>query len=337
MAKKAKVKTTVPFDAEALAEKLGKKHLIDVLKRMLLIRNFETRAEAAYQHGKVGGFLHVYTGQEAICTSAIDAMGADNWWSSTYRCHAWALELGVTPNEAMAELYGRTTGNAQGRGGSMHFYTDRLLGGAGIVGGQIPIGVGAAFSSKYQKTGQIAVILIGDGAVPQGSFHESANLAALWDLPALFVIENNEWGMGTATSRAVSVDMIAEKKAPGYGMEGYTCDGQDYFACYQTFSEIHKKMKKTNRPVMLEMKTQRFRGHSVSDPGVYRSKEDVIALMEEGPINRLRKVLEKHGWLDEAGFKKLDKEQREVMVEAMKYADESPWPDPATLEEGVFA
>lgn len=312
--------------------------LLNVLRKMVLVRNFEIRAESAYQHGKVGGFLHTYIGQEAIAAGATEAISpADNWWITTYRCHALALLLGVTPEEAMCELYGRANGNSMGRGGSMHFYTDRLLGGFGIVGGQIPIATGAAFSAKARKSGEVAICFIGDGAVPQGAFHESLNLAALWDLPCIYVIENNQWGMGTAVDRAVSVKKIAESHAKAYGINGYTFDGMDFFTCYDAFKKLYKEVKETGRPVLAEFVAERFRGHSISDPAVYRSKEDLNNIMERDPINLVREELIKRGTIDEASFKEMDKEQRHIVAEAMKVADASPWPDPVTLEEGVFA
>ncbi len=218
-----------PSDPEKVIKQMGKEKLIECFTRMCLIRHFEVRAESAYQQGKVGGFFHAYIGQEAIQTAAIAAMGPDQWWATSYRCHALALLLNVPPNELMAELYGKATGNALGRGGSMHFFSERLLGGFGIVGGQVPIATGAAFTIKYAKNvpglknvkkADVAVGFLGDGAVVQGAFHESLNLAALWDLPCIYVIENNEWGMGTHVNRAVSVQPIAETKAPGYGMKG---------------------------------------------------------------------------------------------------------------------
>jgi pyruvate dehydrogenase E1 component alpha subunit len=327
----------LPADRKKVIAELGKETLLQNLRKMLLIQNFEVRAEAAYQQGKIGGFFHSYMGQEAIQTAAVQAMGEKNWWVTSYRCHALALLLGATPKEIMAELYGRATGNAKGRGGSMHLYTDRLLGGFGIVGGQVPIATGAAFSAKYLKTGEVAICFLGDGAVAQGAFHESLNIAALWNLPCIYVIENNHWGMGTAVSRALSVERIAEKKAPSYGMEGYTFDGMNFFDCYVGFKALYEKVKKTNRPVIVEAITERFRGHSISDPGLYRSKEEVAKCMVHGPIPLLKEALISAKMLDEESFQKMDKETREIAIEAMKYADESPWPELSTLEEDVYA
>ncbi len=309
-----------------------------VLSKMLLIRNFEIRAESAYLQGKVGGFFHSYIGQEAVQIAALEAFGAANWYATSYRCHALALLLGASPNELMAELYGRSTGNAKGRGGSMHMYTERLLGGFGIVGGQIPIATGAAFTLKYlAKKGEVAACFFGDGATAQGALHESLNIAALWDLPCIYVIENNQWGMGTAVNRALSVEKLAEAKAPGYGIKAYTLDGLDFFNCYAGFSHIFAEVLETSRPVLVEVVTQRFKGHSVSDPGLYRSKEELENLIELGPIKQYRKFLEEVGYITEEEFKAQDKEMKKLMIEAMRFADESPWPEISTLEEDVFA
>ncbi len=263
-------------DTDAVINKLGKKRLLQILFNMFLIRHFEMRGEAAYQQGKVGGFYHSYMGQEAIQTAAVEAIGIDNWWMTTYRCHALALLLGATPNELMAELYGKVTGNAKGRGGSMHFFTERLLGGLAIVGGHVPLAVGAAFSLKYQGIkDKMAACFLGDGAVPQGAVHEAMNLASLWSLPILFVIENNQWGMGTHFQRANCVDRLAEEIAPSYRMASYTFNGMDFLTCYEGFSQVRKEILEKERPIIVEAVTERFRGHSISDPAFYRSKRGI--------------------------------------------------------------
>jgi pyruvate dehydrogenase E1 component alpha subunit len=332
-----------PSNPHDIAKHLGKEGLLEALKKMLLIRNFEIRAETAYQMGKIGGFFHAYIGQEAIQTAVTMACGQDQWWVTTYRCHALALLLGATPNEIMAELYGKATGNALGRGGSMHLFTDRLLGGHGIVGGQIPVGTGAAFAIKYRQKMKMeqgpkaSFCFMGDGAVAQGSFHESLNLAALWDLPCIYVIENNQWGMGTHVKRALSVDLIAETKAPGYGIKGYSIDGMDFFSCYAAFKEIYEETVRTSKPALVEVFTERFRGHSISDPGLYRSKEKLSQCMERDPILILSKFMKAEKMLTDEQFEKFDEEAKQIVLESMKYADQSPWPDPHTLGEDVFA
>lgn len=344
--KKKKEPHIFSHDLDAIVKELGKERLIDCLKQMLLIRNFEIRAESAYLQGKVGGFFHSYIGQEAVQTSALAVLGVHQWWITSYRCHGLALLLGASPTELMDELYGKVTGNALGRGGSMHFFTETMLGGFGIVGGQIPIATGAAFAINYRKKfknlaekepKQVAICFLGEGAVVQGSFHESLNLASLWDLPCIYVIENNEWGMGTHVNRAVCVQPIAERKAPGYAMEGYSFDGMDFFNCYGGFKHVFNKMKKDSRPVLIEVYTERFKGHSISDPGLYRSKEELNKCMERDPLQIMLKVLTSFNMITDEEYKELDKQQKDIVVEAMKHADEAPWPDPIHLEEGVFA
>ncbi len=322
-----------------LIEQLGAEKLIQCLSNMLLIRNFEVRAEAAYQHGKIGGFFHSYIGQEAIQIAAIEAFGTNNWYSTSYRCHGLALALGESPQELMAELFGKATGNAKGRGGSMHFFSERLLGGFGIVGGQIPIATGAGFSLKYKEIkDQISICFMGDGAVVQGSFHEALNLASLWNLPCLYIIENNKWGMGTAVERAVCVSKLAEDKASGYNMKGYTLDGKNFFECYSAFKQIQKEILETGRPVLVEVIAQRFKGHSISDPGDYRSKEEMKQLIQlQDPIVLLKTALIENKVISEDTFKEIDKDMKEKVLAAIEYADNSPWPDVETLEEDVFA
>jgi pyruvate dehydrogenase E1 component alpha subunit len=335
-----------PSDASQVIAELGKDFLLEELKKMLLIRNFEIRAEAAYLQGKVGGFFHSYIGQEAVQAAAVCAIGIEQWWATSYRCHALALLLGATPHELLAELFGRQTGNAKGRGGSMHFFTEHLLGGFGIVGGQIPISTGAAFTINYLKSVpelqtakncDVSVCFLGDGAVAQGSFHESLNLASLWNLPCIYVIENNQWGMGTHVKRAISVEPIAEKKALGFGMQSYTFDGMDFFNCYAGFKHLFEQMKRDSRPVLVEVVTERFRGHSISDPALYRTKDELHTCMSRDPLVIMFKNLENARFLTEEQYHAMDKDQKSVVMAALKYAEESPWPDPITLEEDVFA
>lgn len=325
-------------DREKVIQELGVERLKAELRKMLLIRNFEIRGEAAYQQGKVGGFYHSYMGQEAIQTGCVAASGTKHWYTTTYRCHALAMLLGATPTEMMAELYGRTTGNALGRGGSMHMYTDRMLGGLAIVGGHVPIATGAAFSIKYQKQKDlVSFCFLGDGAVVQGAVHESLNLAALWNLPCIYVVENNHWGMGTAVNRAVCIEPIAENMAKAYGIQSYTFDGTDFFSCYAGFKEVVAEVVKTSRPVIIECVTDRFRGHSISDPALYRSKEELQQCMQKDPIRILSDAMIEHKMLTEDEFKQMDQEAKDAIIAAMKFADESPWPEITTLEEGVFA
>lgn len=327
-----------PSDTNKLLKTIPKEQLIDALRKMLLIRNFDTRAEAAYQQGKIGGFFHSTIGQEAIGTAATEVLGLDHWYSQTYRCHGMAILHNEPINALMAELYGKETGNAKGRGGSMHLYSQKLLGGFGIVGGHLPIVVGAGFSIKYQKQHNcISIGFLGDGASVQGTFHEALNLATLWELPCVFVIENNQWGMGTAVSRAVCNQPIAENFAKAYGIKGYTFDGMDFFNCYAGFSHVLKEVLETSRPVIIEALTERFKGHSVSDPGLYRSKEELKHAMEKDAIHKLAGDLIQAKILTQEAVDQINKEQKQLVIDAMKFAEESSFPSPMTLEEGVYA
>lgn len=220
----------------------------------------------------------------------------------------------------------------------MHLYTERLLGGFGIVGGQVPVATGAGFTLKYQNNvSEISVCFLGDGAVAQGAFHEALNLASLWNLPCLYVIENNKWGMGTAVERALVNERIAEEQAPSYKMKGYTFDGMDYLDCFAGFEAVKKEILETKRPVLVEVLTERFKGHSISDPGLYRSKDHLKECMTKDPLILMQKILVDEKIMTGEELKALDKEYKDIAVNAMAYADESPWPGPEVLGEDVFA
>ena len=341
MAKKTKKQIQYSFfksDVDVEIKNLGKKGLLRALEAMLLIRHFEQRAEAAYQDGKIGGFFHAYMGQEAIQTAAVFAMGVSpHWWVTTYRCHALALLMGVHPNEIMAELFGKANGNALGRGGSMHLYADRMLGGFGIVGGHLPIATGAAFSLKYQGQKGASICFLGEGAFVQGAVHESLNLASLWDLPCLYVIENNRWGMGTAVDRALCAQPIAERFAPAYKMDAYTFDGMDFFNCYAGFRHVHEAVKKKGRPILIEAVTERFRGHSISDPGLYRSKAELEEAKARDPIHLFSETLKKQGLITNEEWERCNQNQKDIAIASLAHAEKSPPPDLTTLEEDVFA
>jgi len=326
-------------DDRAVRDEIGRERLVHLFSQMLLIRRFEERAGQMYQQKKIAGFLHLYIGQEAVATGMLAHLtpGKD-YVTTSYRCHAQALLLGLDPNELMAELYGKATGNVRGKGGSMHFFskTKGLLGGHGIVGGQIPVGTGAAFSAKYLKTGGCSVTFLGDGASPQGSFHESLNMAALWDLPAIYCIENNLYGMGTATQRAVAVKDIAANKAPGYDMPSYTVDGLNPYACWKV-GQTATAQARTGKPLLIEFKTYRYRGHSVSDAGLYRSKEEVASYQELDPIVRLRRDLVEAKWATDASLDAIDERILERVRTACQFAEESPEPPLAELTAHVYA
>lgn len=328
----------IPHDQEVILKRLGKDELLACLEQMVLIRQFETRASAAYQMGKVGGFFHAYTGQEAIQTAATHIIkDSKSWWTTTYRCHALALLLGESTQSLMCELYGRENGNAKGRGGSMHFFSDRMLGGHGIVGGGVPVATGAGFTLKYKGDQGVSVCFIGDGAIVQGAMHESLNLAALWDLPCIYVIENNQWGMGTATKRAVAKQPIAEHLSKAYGINSYTFNGMDFFNCYEGFSRVYEEVLKTKRPVLVEAVTERFVGHSISDPGLYRTKEELEEAKRRDPITLLSHVMMERKMVTQEELEALKQAKKQQVLKAMEMAEKSAPPSIDTLEDDVFA
>jgi len=245
--------------------------------------------------------------------------------------------LGATPDALMAELFGKESGNAHGRGGSMHMFSDHMLGGFGIVSNQISAAAGAAFSAKYRGTKEISVCFLGDGAMAQGTFHETLNLSSLWSLPCLFVVENNEWGMGTHVSRAVAnSEQFSGLLAKAYNIESMKLDGMDFFNCYGGFEEAYKKVRTSGRPFVIECLTERFKGHSISDPGLYRTKEDLKRCMERDPIPLLKNTLVAKGIITEADYEAIDKACRERVLASLKFADESPFPGLKTLGTGVY-
>ena len=328
-------KSTLTSKHEAAIKKLGKAKLIDMYRQMVLIRDFERRTEQMYQQRKIGGFLHLYMGQEALGVGMLAALKGDDYVTTSYRDHGIGLARGISPNALMAELFGKITGVSKGKGGSMHFFSKEknLFGGHGIVGGQVPVGMGAAFRAKYLKTDQVSLIFLGDGAVNQGTFHESLNMASLWNLPAIFIIENNQYGMGTSVDRSSSVkDMTL--KAQGYNMEGAHVDGMNLLDCYILMDEAVRARRKHQAPLLIEAKTYRYRGHSISDPGTYRKKEEVAEYRKVDPIEQVRRLLEELDWLSETADKRLVKEVRHEVEESVVFADSSPFPveDHATMD-----
>ena len=327
------------LDHAAVRREMGKERLLKLYKQMLLIRRFEERAEDSYKKAKIAGFLHLYIGQEAVATGFYDFLeGGRDFSVTSYRCHAQALLLGLDPKELMAELYGKVTGNVRGKGGSMHFFSKEkgYLGGHGIVGGQIPVGTGGAFTAKYLGTGGVSVTFLGDGASPQGTFHESLNMASLWNLPAIYLIENNQYGMGTACGRAVAVKDIAATKAPGYGMQAFTFDGLDLYASWKTAQQV-VAIARAGRPVLVEAKTYRYRGHSVSDAAGYRTKEELDRYKSLDPIERIKTDLIAEGWLTEAGAEQIDEQIVARIREAVQFAEDSDLPPLSELSRHVFA
>lgn len=313
---------------------------LDLLRDMLLYRRFEEKAEEAYAIGKIGGFCHLHIGQEAGAAGCIKPLREDDYVITAYREHTQAIAKGVDPNSVMAELYGRVDGPSRGKGGSMHIYGAhvRFMGGHGIVGGQVPLAAGIAWKIKYKKEDSVVVCFMGDAAVNQGGFHEALNMAAIWKLPAIFVVENNHYGMGTAFSR-VSATPVAER-AISYGIESCSVNGQDALETYAVFRDMADEVRNGGGPRFVDLQTYRFRGHSMSDPvsGTYRSTDEVEERKKkEDPISLLRDTLFDAGLLDQDGLQEMDAEARRLASEAADFADASAHPDPAELFEHVWA
>ena len=293
----------------------------------------------AYALGKIGGFCHLYIGQEAVGTGAISVLREDDYVVTSYRDHGQALARGVTPRAVMAELFGRSDGCSKGKGGSMHLFdrNTNFLGGHGIVGGHIPLATGVAFAIKYRGGDQVCLCFFGEAAVNNGAFHEALNMAALWKLPVIYVIENNRYGMGTALERASAINDIAER-ACSYDMPNEVVDGQDVFVVREAIARAVTRARKEHTPTLLEMRTYRFMGHSMSDAvsGTYRTKEELEEHMKRDPIMVLRGQMEEMGdWNDES-MTAMDKEVREVVEDSWNFADNSPEPSGDALYEDVL-
>lgn len=316
---------------------LSQEQVLAMYRNMLLQRRFEERAAQMYGKQKIAGFLHLYIGQEAVSTGAVAALniGQDSIITA-YRDHGLGLALGMTANECMAELYGKITGCSRGKGGSMHYFKKELgfFGGHGIVGGHIPVGVGIAFAHKYRQTGGVCLTFFGDGAVGQGSFHEAANLASLYELPAILVIENNQYAMGTATHRAFA-EPDFHKYAVSYDMPAALVNGMDVFSVLKAFRD-HVEMARNGKPSLLEVRTYRYRGHSMSDPGKYRTKEELEQKKNEDPIFRLKAyILDKQLASNEA-LDQIDEEVKQEVMDSVDFAEESEFPPIETAYEDVY-
>ena len=308
-----------------------------VLSKMMLIRRFEERAGEMYAKAKIGGFLHLCIGEEATIVGATQALNETDYLMSTYREHGQALARGTDPNAVMAELFGREGGVSKGRGGSMHLFDwdRRFLGGYGIVGGSLPLSAGVALACDYLETEDAILSMMGDGATNQGTFGETMNLAALWKLPVVFLIINNQFGMGTALHRHSAVTDLS-LKSEGFGVPGTRCDGMDVLDVHAVVTESLKCARDERKPQLVEAVTYRYRGHSMADPEEYRSKEEVEEWRERDPIQAFAKRLVDEGVLEEDEVEQMDKEAIERVDEAQQFADESPFPDLDSLYDDVY-
>src|SRR3954462_10953015 len=320
------------------AHKLPSKDTCErILSKMMLIRRFEERAGEMYAKAKIGGFLHLAIGEEAAIVGATQAMRDTDYLMSTYREHGQALARGTPPGVVMAELFGRVDGCSKGRGGSMHLFDweRRFLGGYGIGGGGLPLSAGVALACDYSETEDAVVSMMGDGATNQGTFSETMNLAALWKLPAVFVIINNQFGMGTSLERHSAVTDLS-KKAEGYGVPGSRCDGMDVLDVEATIGAALDKARGERQPQLVELVTYRYRGHSMADPEEYRTKEEVEEWRRRDPIEAFGKRLVDEGALSEKDLEKLDEEAVAAIDEAVEFADNSPFPDLDSLYDDIY-
>jgi pyruvate dehydrogenase E1 component alpha subunit len=308
---------------------------------MLLIRRFEERTAEMYALGKIGGFCHLYIGEEAVAVGAIDTLRPDDYVFSSYRDHGHCLARGADPKAIMAELFGRSTGLCKGKGGSMHLVDvdRRFMGGYAIVGGHLPLAAGVAFAINYRNGDQIVLCFFGEGAVPSGACHETLNLAAMWKLPVLFVCENNRYGMGTPVERSVALYTDVSKNAVAYGMESACVDGMDVLAVRDATSKAVDQIRSSKRPYFLEVLTYRFLGHSMADPahGHYRAKSEVDEAKKRDPLLVLKNKLLSERGAAESDFKTLEEQINKVVQEAVDFAEESPVPAIETLTEDVYS
>lgn len=334
MAKKNTSSSASPASANARDTAVGYMH------SMVLQRRFEERCAEAYAIGKIGGFCHLYIGQEAISTAAMSVLRPDDYVITAYRDHGLALARGMTPREVMAELFGRATGCSGGKGGSMHLFDRKLnfLGGHGIVGGHLPIATGVGFAISYRAGDQVCLCFFGEAAVNIGAFHEALNMASLWNLPVVFIIENNRYGMGTAIGRSTAQQDVV-KRAAAYAMIGRSVDGQDVYAVRDELAAAVERARSEHRPTLVEIRTTRFMGHSMSDAasGTYRSKEELDESMQRDPIVLLKQKMLSDGTLTEADYKKIDDDAKAAAQDAWDFADASPEPSADELFTHVLS
>ncbi len=319
-------------------KKTDKKLLREMLYQMVLGRIFEEKCAEVYRMGKIGGFCHLYIGQEAIGVGSMMALNPDDMVITSYRDHVQAMIKGITPEAVMAELYGKKEGCVKGKGGSMHMFSKEheFYGGHGIVGGQIGVGTGMAYAAKYKESGQVTLCFFGEAAVNQGIFHESLNMAQLWNLPIIYICENNQYGMGTSQDRAMSTQNIA-KKAEAFEMANEFVDGMDVMAVRDATLRAIERARKESQPTLLEIRAYRYMGHSMSDPGNYRTREEIAKYQERDPILLFQDSLKSAKVLTDKDFEAIREAAIEATAKAVKFADESPFPDERELYTNIYA
>jgi pyruvate dehydrogenase E1 component alpha subunit len=334
-----------PAAEDSLAARLPTETLVGWLRDMVLIREFEVRTMQAYQNRLIGGFCHIYIGQEAVAVGCTASVTPEDPIITAYRDHGHALARGMDPRHCMAEMFGRIGGCAKGKGGSMHMFDKphHLYGGHGIVAAQCPLGVGLAFANKYReeviedgRSSHVTLCFFGDGALNQGSFHEAMNLAGLFDLPVIFICENNGYSMGTAISRGTTMAHDLGVKAAAYGIESAVIDGLDIMRVYDGMKPLADRCRRTSRPAFVDMRTYRYKGHSMSDPRKYRTKDEEERYGAMDAIDRLAAYLETDRSFGPDEYKALTKEARRRVRESIRWAEESPPPDRAELYTDVY-
>jgi pyruvate dehydrogenase E1 component alpha subunit len=318
-------------------DKLPKEELLKMYRDMVRIREFEESCPRLYSQGKMGGFLHLYSGQEAVGVGVAHALDQNDYMVAAYREHGLILAKGTKPQPVMAELFGKETGVSRGKGGSMHMFDSekRFMGGYGIVAGHLPLSVGLGYSIVYKGGDEIVACLFGDGATNQGVFHEAMNMAALYQVPVLFICENNGYGISTSISRSSAVKQLYKKSA-AYETPGIKVDGMDVLAVYDAVRLAAEKARQGGGPHYIEAITYRFRGHSISDPGTYRSDQEKKLWKERDPILNFRGKLLGRGLVEEAELESIDYEEKELLEETIKFAEESPFPEPDELWTDIY-
>lgn len=331
-----KMSTQSPKSATVATEAGAR--VLELYRQMLLIRRVEEAAAKGYAQGKIGGFLHLGIGQEAVCTGAIAALKPTDYVVGTYREHGHYLAKGGSAQAVLAELYGKAAGASRGLGGSMHLFSaeHRMLGGYGIVGGHVPLATGVAFAAKYRGTDEVTLCFFGDGSVPQGAFHEGLSLAGLWKLPIVFICENNQYSMGTPLSRTLAVSDVTERAA-GYGVARDRFDGEDVVLVQERIAIAVERARKTREPTLIEVLTYRFRGHSMSDPGNYRSKDEIEERKKRDPLILARQRLQNdHHYSDEA-IAAVDAQVKAEVQAAVQFAETAPEADASQLWNYIYA
>jgi pyruvate dehydrogenase E1 component alpha subunit len=314
-----------------------KENYLNWYEQMLLMRRFEEKAAQLYGQQKIKGFCHLYIGQEAVVAGTMSALKKEDRLITAYRDHAHALACGMSSREVMAELYGKVTGCSKGKGGSMHMFSKEhnFFGGHGIVGGQIPLGAGIAFADQYRGGDQVTVCYFGDGAARQGALHETFNMAMLWKLPVIFVIENNGYAMGTSVGRTTNVREMY-KIGESYEMPSASVDGMNAEEVHKAVAAAAERGRKGEGPTLLEIRTYRYRGHSMSDPAKYRTKEEVETYKMQDPLEQVKATLLKKKYATEADFEKFEEKIAEIVTDAVEFAESSPYPEAADLYKDIY-